>query len=39
MLKSYSKLVLQLFDLLLHHLELLVLLLSFGGGAGAVGEL
>lgn len=37
--KSYSQLVLQLFDLLLHRLQLLVLLLPLGGRPGAVGQL
>lgn len=36
---SYSELVLQLFDLLLHGLQLLVLLQPLGGGAGGEGEL
>lgn len=37
--RAYSELVLQLFDLLLQGLQLLVLLLSLGGGARGVGEL
>lgn len=37
--KSYSELVLELFDLLLHRLQLLVLLQPLGGRARAVGEL
>lgn len=36
---SYSQLVLQLFDLCLHRLQLLVLLLSLGRRSSRVGEL
>lgn len=38
-LKSYGELVLQLFELLLHRLQLLVLLQPLGRRARGVGEL